>query len=59
MLLLGGVYTRALKTDKKRLAKKFNFTYRYIDIILSLSNSKFTEMIDLIYPYELEIKVTA
>ena len=44
-----------LKRGKKHLAQKFNFTYRYIDDVLSLNNSKISEFIDLIYPCELEI----
>ena len=34
------------------------FTYRYIDDILYLNNSTISEFIDLIYPFELEIKDT-
>ena len=34
-------------------AQQFNFTYRYIDDVLSLENTKFAEFI---YPRELEIK---
>ena len=30
-----------LKADKKHLAQQFNFTYRYIDDVLSLKNTKF------------------
>ena len=37
-------------------AQKNNFTYRYIDDVLSLNNSKISEILDLIYPCELEIK---
>ena len=47
-----------LKAGKKHLAQKFNFTYRYIDDVLSLNNLKISEFIDLIYPCELEIKDT-
>ena len=31
---------RALKSGYKCLAQKFNFNYRYIDDVLSLTNSK-------------------
>ena len=40
------------------LAQSFGFTFRYIDDILSLNNSKFGDYVDLIYPIELEIKDT-
>ena len=40
------------------LAKSFNFTYRYIDDVLSINNPKFRDYIDFIYPVELEIKDT-
>ena len=36
----------------------FNFTYRYIDDVLSLSNSNFSNYLDFIYPSELKIKDT-
>jgi hypothetical protein len=36
----------------------FNFTFRYIDDVLSLNNSKFGDFVDRIYPIELEIKDT-
>ena len=45
-----------LKADKKHLAQQFNFTYRYIDDVLSLKNTKFSEYLEFIYPRELEIK---
>lgn len=46
--------------DKKdlRLAQSFNFTFRYIDDVLSLNNSRFGDFLHLIYPKELEIKDT-
>ena len=43
---------------KKHLAKSFNFTFRYIDDVLSLNNPHFSENLHLIYPSELEIKDT-
>ena len=30
-----------LKTNEKKLARSFNFTFRYIDDVFSLINSKF------------------
>ena len=47
-----------LQAGKKRLAQQFNFTYRYIDGVLSLKNTKFAEYLKFIYPRELEIKET-
>ena len=41
---------------QKNIAQSFNFTYRYIDDVLSLSNSDFDKYIHTIYPPELEIK---
>jgi hypothetical protein len=34
------------------------FTYRYIDDVLSINNSRFPEFLPLIYPPELEVKET-
>ena len=45
------------KKDKK-LAISFNSTFRYIDYVLSLNNSKFGDYVERIYPIELEIKDT-
>jgi hypothetical protein len=39
-------------------ARSFNFTYRYIDDVLSINNSRFAEFLPLIYPPELEAKET-
>jgi hypothetical protein len=45
--------------DKKiHEARAFNFTYRYIDDVLSINNSRFAEFLPLIYPPELEVKET-
>ena len=45
-----------LQAGKKQLAQQFNFTYRHIDDVLSLKNTKFAEYLEFIYPCELEIK---
>ena len=42
----------------KKLAISFNSTFRYIDDVLSLNNSKFGDYVERIYPIELEIKDT-
>jgi len=47
-----------LKKNEKKLARFFNFTFRYTDDVLSLNNSKFDDFVDRIYPTELEIKDT-
>ena len=47
-----------LKKNEKKLTRSFNFTFRYIDDVLSLKNSRFGDFIDRIYPIELEIKDT-
>ena len=43
---------------KKHRAKFFNFTLRYIDVVLSRNNPFFSQYLHLIYPSELEIKET-
>ena len=47
-----------LKKNEKKLARSFNFTFRYIDDVLSLNNYRFGDFVDRIYPTELEIKDT-
>ena len=47
-----------LKKNEKKIARSFNFTFRYIDDVLSLYNSRFGDFVDHIYPIELEIKDT-
>ena len=42
----------------KHLVQQFNFTYRYIDDVLSLKNTKFAKYLEFIYQRELEIKET-
>ena len=44
--------------DKNRKQSSFNFTFRYIDDVLSLNNKTFHEYLDFIYPEELQIKDT-
>ena len=41
-----------IKRGKRQLAKSFSFTFRYIDDVLSLNNSKFSDYIKDIYPEE-------
>ena len=47
-----------LKKSEKKLARSFNFTLHYIDDVLSLNNSRHGDLVDRIYPIELEIKDT-
>jgi hypothetical protein len=51
-------YRRFLKKNEKNLVRSFNFTFRYIDDVLSLNNSRFGDFVERIYPIELEIKDT-
>ena len=39
-----------LKKNEMKLARSFNFTFRYIDDILSLNNCKYAEFVHSIYP---------
>ena len=45
-------------TDRKRLASQFNFTYRYIDDVLSINNHDFENYLGQMYPHEHENKDT-
>jgi hypothetical protein len=49
---------KIVKENKIHEARALNFTYRYIDDVLSINNSRFAEFLPLIYPPELEIKET-
>ena len=48
-----------LKKNEKQLAQFYNFTFRYIDGVLSLNNSRFGNFVNRIYLIEIEIKDTA
>ena len=45
-----------LSAGRKRLASKLNFTYRYINDVLSINNPDFANYLGQKYPPELEIK---
>ena len=47
-----------LSTGRKQLASLFNFTYWYIDDVLSINNPEFEYYLGQMYPVELEIKNT-
>ena len=49
---------KLVKDKKIHEARAFNFTYRYIDDVLSINNSRFAEFLPLIYSPELDIKET-
>jgi hypothetical protein len=44
-----------LNKNEKKLARSFNFTFRYIQDALSLNNYRVGDFVDCIYPIELEI----
>ena len=47
-----------LKKNDKKLVRSFNFTFRYVDDLLSINNSKIGVFVDHIYHSEHEIKHT-
>ena len=52
-------FLQKLVKDKKiHEDRTFNFTYRYFDAVLSITNSRFAEFLPLIYPPQLEDKET-
>jgi hypothetical protein len=57
-LFLYSYESEFLQKFVKDEARAFNFTYRYIDDVLSINNSRFAECLPLIYPPELEVKET-
>jgi hypothetical protein len=56
-LFVWGSFIQELsKKNETKLSRSFNFTFRYLDDILSLNNSRFGDFVHYIYPIELEIK---
>ena len=53
-----GFLQKLVKDKKIHEARAFSFTYRYIDDVLSINNSRFSEFLPLIYSPELEIEET-
>ena len=45
-----------LKKNENKLARSFNSTFRYIEVVLSLRNTRFSDFVNRIHPIELEIK---
>ena len=49
---------KLIKETKRKLARKFNLSYRYIDDFISFNNKRFKELISDIYPKEFTIPET-
>ena len=49
---------KLIKEGKRKLARKFNLSYHYIDDLISFNNRRFKEFISDIYPKELTISET-
>ena len=49
---------KLIKEGKRKLARKLNLSYRYIDDLISFNNKRFKEFISDIYPKELTISET-
>ena len=49
---------KLIKEGKRKLARRFNLSYRYIDYLTSFNNKRFKEFISDIYPKELTISET-
>ena len=49
---------KLIKEGKRKLARKFNLSYRYVDDLISFNNKRFKEFISDIYPKELTISET-
>jgi hypothetical protein len=47
-----------LKNKKRKLVQPFNSSFRYIDGVLSLNDSRFGDNLHRIYPNELEVQDT-
>ena len=49
---------KLIQEGKRKLARKFNLSYRYIDDLISFTNKRFKEFISDIYPNKLTISET-
>ena len=49
---------KLVKEGKRKLARKFSLSYRYIDDLIPFNNKRFKEFISDIYPKELTISET-
>ena len=52
------VLDKLIKEGKRKLARKFNVSYRYIDDLISFNHKRFKEFTSDIYPKELTISET-
>ena len=48
-------FNELIKEGKRKLARKFNLSYHYIDDLISFNNKRFKEFISDIYAKELTI----
>ena len=55
LLIWSIIYTVFALNRKESVGIRFNFTYRYIDDILSINNPEFENYLGQMYPAELEI----
>ena len=44
------ILDKLIKEGKRKLARKFNLSYRYIDDLISFNNKRFKEFVSDIYP---------
>ena len=51
-------WIKLIKEGKRKIARKFNLSYRYVDDLISFNNIRFKEFISDIYPKELTISET-
>ena len=49
---------KLIKEGKRKLARRFNLSYRYIDDLISFNNERFKEFISDIYPKKVTISET-
>ena len=56
--LLAEFLDKLIEESKRKLARKFNLSYHYIDDLISFNNKRFKEFISDIYPKELTISET-
>ena len=49
---------KLIKKGKRKLARKFNLSYRYTDDLISFNDKRFEEFISDIYPKELTVSET-
>ena len=55
VLIRSGIHSLCSQLERKKLASQFNFTYRYINDVLSINNPDFENYLGQMYPAELKI----